>query len=137
MKGGREKREWWRKERMGETRGKEGRERWRALEEEREERIKKKRRKRNLVWRGIGGKGIGEREKCLRKVMERLRRGKGGGGEDRRGGRKIMLVILEREEDREEILKRKEEVSERWRVSVEEDLTRKERKVRWRIKEKA
>jgi len=40
-------------------------------------------------------------------------------------------------EDKEEIMDKKEEIWERWRVSVEEDLSREERKLRWRIREKA
>lgn len=40
------------------------------------------------------------------------------------GGRKIILLVMESEEDREELMERKEE--KRWRVNVEEDLTREE-----------
>ena len=49
------------------------------------------------------------------------------------GGRKMVLVVMEKEEDREEILRRREECWERWRVSVDEDLTREERKMRWKL----
>jgi len=60
------------------------------------------------------------------------------GIEERLGeGSRILLVIMDEGEDKEEIMDRKEEIWERWRMSVEKDLSREERKLRWRIKEKA
>jgi len=53
------------------------------------------------------------------------------------GGRKMMLVVLGRERDRDEFLERMEEIWGRWRIEVKEDLTMEERKMRWRIKERA
>ncbi|KMQ90931.1 hypothetical protein RF55_9263 [Lasius niger] len=68
-----------------------------------------------------------ERKVELRGVEERL-------GDD---GKSILLVVLEKEEDRDEVLERRGEVGRRWRMSVDEDLTREERKMKWRIKERA
>ncbi|KMQ89045.1 hypothetical protein RF55_11362 [Lasius niger] len=53
------------------------------------------------------------------------------------GGRRILLVVMEKGEDRDEVLARKGEVWGRWRMVVDEDLTREEGKMKWRIKEKA
>src|SRR5580765_695708 len=69
---------------------------------------------------GIGEKGVGK-----------------GSGEVRGGERKILLVVMEKEEDRDEVLGRREEIWRRWRVNVDEDLTREERKMKGKIKEKA
>jgi len=49
----------------------------------------------------------------------------------------MLLVVIERREDRDEILERREEIWGRWRMEVDEDLTREKRKLKWRIKEKA
>jgi len=40
-------------------------------------------------------------------------------------------------EDKEEIMGRREKIWDGWGVSVEEDLSKEERKVRWRVREKA
>jgi len=48
-----------------------------------------------------------------------------------------MLVVMGRERDRDEILERREEIWGRWRMEVDEDLTAEERKMKWRIKERA
>ena len=49
----------------------------------------------------------------------------------------MILTELETEEDRRRVMWRKAEIWERWRVCVEEDLSREERKIRWLIKERA
>ncbi|KMQ85732.1 hypothetical protein RF55_15539 [Lasius niger] len=69
----------------------------------------------------------GERKVRVRGVEERI-------GE---GGREILLVIMEKEEDKEELLERSGEIKRRWEIIVDEDLTREERKIRWKIEEKA
>ncbi|KMQ87632.1 hypothetical protein RF55_13035 [Lasius niger] len=46
-------------------------------------------------------------------------------------------MVLEKERDRDELLERSVEINRRWEISVDEDLTREERKLRWRIGEKA
>lgn len=53
------------------------------------------------------------------------------------GGKGLLLVIMEKESDRNELLEMREEIVRRWGVLIDEDLTRKERKLKWRIKEKA
>ena len=53
------------------------------------------------------------------------------------GGRKILLIEVKEEEDREELLEKKNEVRRRWGIGVDEDLTMEERKLRWRLVEKA
>ncbi|KMQ92240.1 hypothetical protein RF55_7807 [Lasius niger] len=79
----------------------------------------------------------GEKKKELERTLERkvaLR-----GVEERIGdeGKSILLVVLEKEEDRDEVLEKRGEIGRRWRMSVDEYLTREERKMNWRIKEKA
>ncbi|KMQ87341.1 hypothetical protein RF55_13388 [Lasius niger] len=44
---------------------------------------------------------------------------------------------MEKEGDKDEVLERMGEIGTRWRMSVDEDLTREERKMKWRIKERA
>ncbi|KMQ89255.1 hypothetical protein RF55_11135 [Lasius niger] len=68
-----------------------------------------------------------ERKVALRGVEERI-------GDD---GKSILLVVLDKEEDRDEVLERRGEVGRRWRMSVDKDLTREERKMKWRINERA
>ncbi|KMQ90574.1 hypothetical protein RF55_9650 [Lasius niger] len=77
------------------------------------------------MFEGALGEGFGEKGG-----------GKGCGGEVRRGGR-LLLVVMEKGEDRDEVLGRKGEIWRRWKMVVDEDLTREERKMKWRIKEKA
>ncbi|KMQ82064.1 hypothetical protein RF55_24306 [Lasius niger] len=67
-----------------------------------------------------------ERKVALRGVEERI-------GDD---GKSILLEVLDKEEDRNEVLERWGEVGRRWRMSVDEDLTREERRMKWRIKER-
>ncbi|KMQ81690.1 hypothetical protein RF55_25540, partial [Lasius niger] len=44
---------------------------------------------------------------------------------------------MEEKGDRDEILEKRGEIGRRWRMEVDEDLTREERKMKWRIKERA
>jgi len=94
-----------------EKKKKEEKERWRTLGERREELAKRKRR-RNLMWRGIERESTKEREGYMRGVMERAlgRKVEVRGVEERigEGGRKIMLVVMR--EDRDEILERRKEI---------------------------
>ncbi|KMQ89658.1 hypothetical protein RF55_10686 [Lasius niger] len=89
---------------------------------------------RREVWRGEGEgmrwevrKRMLERKVALRGVEERM-------GDD---GKSILLGILDKEEDRDEVLERRGERGRRWKMSVDEDLTREERKIKWRIRERA
>jgi len=66
--------------------------RWRTLGERREELVRRERRRRNLIWRGIEGDSKRERKGYLRGIIERAlgreaevreveeRLGEGGGG---------------------------------------------------------
>lgn len=58
-------------------------------------------------------------------------------GREGEGGKKILLVEVEEEEDRETLLEKKGEIRRRWGIEVDEDLTMEERKLRWRLMEKA
>ncbi|KMQ85347.1 hypothetical protein RF55_16172 [Lasius niger] len=49
----------------------------------------------------------------------------------------MLLVIMEEKGDRDEILEKRGEIGRRWRMEVDEDLTREERKMKWRIRERA
>ncbi|CAL1688684.1 unnamed protein product [Lasius platythorax] len=61
------------------------------------------------------------------------------GVEERIGERRkeILLVIMEKEEDKEELLERSGEIRRKWEIIVDKDLTREEKRLRWRIVEKA
>ncbi|KMQ86085.1 hypothetical protein RF55_15044 [Lasius niger] len=48
-----------------------------------------------------------------------------------------MLLVVMEEEDRDEVLEKRGEIGRRWRMNVDEDLMREERKMKWRIKERA
>ncbi|CAL1672175.1 unnamed protein product [Lasius platythorax] len=130
------------KERMVEVkRREEERVKEREARERRDEQVRRERKRRNLVWRGIEGDNFEERCLCLRVLLEEMLEKKVElrGVEERLGddGKSILLVVLEKEEDRDEVLERRGEVGRRWRMSVDEDLTREERKMKWRIKERA
>ncbi|CAL1672461.1 unnamed protein product [Lasius platythorax] len=126
---------------MEEKKRKEERERERDPEEKREERIRRERRRRNLVWRGIEGDSVKERCEWLRVLIEKIlgRKAEVRGVEERigEGGKRLLLVVMEKGEDRDEILGKKGEIWRRWKMVVDEDLTMEERKMKWRIKEKA
>ncbi|CAL1672290.1 unnamed protein product [Lasius platythorax] len=127
------------KDRMDkEKRREEEKVRERKARERRDEQVRRERKRRNLVWRGIEGDNFEERCLCLRVLLERMLERKVAlrGVEERIGddGKSILLVVLEKEE---EVLERRGEVGRRWRMSVDENLTREERKMKWRIKERA
>ncbi|XP_024884723.1 golgin subfamily A member 6-like protein 1 [Temnothorax curvispinosus] len=52
------------------------------------------------------------------------------------GKKELMLVEMEEEEDKKKLFSKRWEIKKRWRVMVDEELTREERYVRWRIEEK-
>lgn len=47
-----------------------------------------------------------------------------------------MIVKLEKKEDKEEVIEKGDEIGKVWRVGMDEDLTMKERKRRWRLVKK-
>ncbi|KMQ83364.1 hypothetical protein RF55_20235 [Lasius niger] len=51
-------------------------------------------------------------------------------------GKRMLLVVME-EKDKDEVLEKRREIEKRWGMIMDEDLTREERKMKWRIKEKA
>nr|XP_034192197.1 golgin subfamily A member 6-like protein 7 [Osmia lignaria] len=53
------------------------------------------------------------------------------------GGRNIVLTELEEEDRKKEMVWTKNGIWDRWRVAVDEDLSKEERRMKWRIKEKA
>ncbi|XP_046145873.1 vicilin-like seed storage protein At2g18540 [Osmia bicornis bicornis] len=114
---------------------------WREEWEKRMEEERKERRKRSIVWKGVDGRDKEERSRRIN-IMIQLELGKKT--EPRKmtevlgeGGRRVILTELETEEDRRKIMWRKTEIWKRWRVTVEEDLSREERKIRWLIRERA
>ncbi|KMQ84644.1 hypothetical protein RF55_17397, partial [Lasius niger] len=112
----------------------EERERERVAREKLEEQVRRERRSRNLVWRGIEEDSFEERCRLLKLLLERLlerilgRKVELRGVEKRigEGGKRILLVIMEEKKDRNEILEKRREIGRRWRMEVDEDLTREE-----------
>ncbi|KMQ85044.1 hypothetical protein RF55_16674 [Lasius niger] len=123
-----------------ERRKEEEREREKEVREKREEQVRKERRRRNLGWRRIEGDSFEERCRSLKMMLERVleRKVELRGVEERigEGEKRMLLVIMEKEGDRE-VLEKREEIGRRWKMYVDEDLTRKERKMKWRIKKRA
>lgn len=93
-----------------------------------------------MIWRGIEGDTAEDRSKLMKMLAERVlgRKVEVRRVEERIGGGKgLLLVIMKKELDRDALLERREEIVRRWGVLIDEDLTRDERKLKWRIKEKA
>nr|XP_034195026.1 cilia- and flagella-associated protein 251-like [Osmia lignaria] len=116
-------------------------EEWEKIWEERMEEIRKERRKRSLIWKGVEGKNLEERLSYIKKILEKelgqeveIKRATERVGE---GGRNIVLTELEEEDRKKEMVWTKNEIWDRWRVAVDEDLSKEERRMKWRIKEKA
>nr|XP_034194020.1 vicilin-like seed storage protein At2g18540 [Osmia lignaria] len=116
-------------------------EEWEKIWEERIEEIRKERRKRSLIWKGVEGKNLEERLKYIKKILEKelgqevvIKRATERVGE---GGRNIVLTELEDEDRKKEMVWTKNGIWDRWRVAVDEDLSKEERRMKWRIKEKA
>ncbi|XP_046145874.1 cilia- and flagella-associated protein 251-like [Osmia bicornis bicornis] len=121
----------WREERK---QGKEEEERWAESWERRMERERKERRSRSIIWKNVGGE---EKEERGRRVKIMLQMELGKKVEIRKltemageGGRKIILTELEEEEDCRKVIGKKNAIWELWRVSVQEDLLREERRMR-------
>ncbi|XP_076546637.1 uncharacterized protein LOC143305737 [Osmia lignaria lignaria] len=116
-------------------------EEWEKIWEERLEEIRKERRKRSLIWKGVEGKNLEERLKYIKKILEKelgqevvIKRATERVGEGRRN---IVLTELEDEDRKKEMVWTKNGIWDRWRVAVDEDLSKEERRMKWRIKEKA
>lgn len=124
-----------RREEWEEKREKEKREREKTEEQER------RRRRRNVVWKGVEGESQEERRRILGRYMEKalgrmvgIREVGEVRGED---GKMVVIVEIENERDREELLEMGRMIWRRWGVGVEEDLTLEERRIRWKISERA
>lgn len=115
----------WRKRRRGEE------ERERKLEEE------KKKKEKNVVWRDLDDDNEEERLWLAEEILEKtLKREVGIRGVKERkgeGGRWVVIMELERKKDQEEVIEKREEIGRFWKIGVDEDLTMKERKKRWRM----
>lgn len=95
-------------------------------------------RRRNVIWRRIEGRSEEERketivEKVLGKEGKIIRVRERSGEE---GGR-MLIVEFEEERVAREIMKNRGEIRYYWGVRVDEDLTMRERRNRWRMVEKA
>lgn len=107
----------------------------------RKEKEDRRRRERNVVWRGIEEEDREERRcfiiEIMWKVLGRIVRLKGI--EERRGktGRWVLLVEMEEIANKEEVLERGKEIGRRWGVEMDEDLSMGERRMRWRMVEAA
>jgi len=152
-------------EEKGDDLGEEGRrttgeEVWRKLEErrervrkerekrklERKERVrgeegeKKRERRRNVVWRGVEGGSAEERNRLIEGIMreELRRRVELREFRERRGSVGMVLIVkMGKVEEKKELLKRGWEIRMNWGVGVDEDLTMEERRVRWKLVERA
>lgn len=49
----------------------------------------------------------------------------------------VLIVEMDKEEDTKDLLEKDKESRRRWGIEIDEDLTLKERKLRWRLVEKA
>ncbi|XP_024882798.1 golgin subfamily A member 6-like protein 22 [Temnothorax curvispinosus] len=114
------------------------REKVKRMEEEREQ---KEKRRRNVIWRGLDGRDSGERrcfmEWATENVMGRMPRIRRVWERRGEGGKEVVLVEMEDEKERAELLEKYWEFRQRWGIGVDEDLTMEERRMKWRIMEKA
>ncbi|XP_046145497.1 vicilin-like seed storage protein At2g18540 [Osmia bicornis bicornis] len=115
----------------------ERRERW-IREEERRKNI---RRGKSLVWKGVKGENIEERLKnikvILKKELGEKAEIKSAVEREGEGGRAIVITEMEEEDNKKEMVWMRNGIWERWRVEVDEDLNKEERRLKWIIKEKA
>ncbi|XP_046145679.1 cilia- and flagella-associated protein 251-like [Osmia bicornis bicornis] len=115
----------------------ERRERW-IREEERRKNI---RRGKSLVWKGVKGENIEERLKnikvILKKELGEKAEIKSAVEREGDGGRAIVITEMEEEDNKKEMVWMRNGIWERWRVEVDEDLNKEERRLKWIIKEKA
>lgn len=102
--------------------------------------MKKRRRKRNIVWRGVEDEHREERrvmlEMCMERAMGReveIREVAEIKGDD---GKIMVIVEMEEEEDKKELLGKGGKIWRRWRIGIEEDLTLEEKRIRWRMMER-
>lgn len=113
-------------------------ERERKRKKEQERRVRKQR---NVIWIGIKENSSEERRMIMARITEKVlgRKVKVKRVEERvgEGGKEILLAEMEKEGDKEELLEKRGEIRSKWEVIVDEDLTMEERKLKWRIVEKA
>ncbi|XP_036148468.1 histone-lysine N-methyltransferase, H3 lysine-79 specific-like [Monomorium pharaonis] len=124
--------------RMRERAEKEGWERMKGAERER--RIREVRR-RNIIWKGVEGEGAIERKAIIEGIMKReLEKEVEIGIVTERVEKKGMMVVITevvREENRDWLLEKRAEIKSRWEVRLDEDLSMEERKIRWRMLDRA
>ncbi|EFN60625.1 hypothetical protein EAG_01009 [Camponotus floridanus] len=94
-------------------------------EEERRGGRRRQRKERRRVMEGIMEEELGREEK-ISEVVER----KGTAGI-------VLIVRMEKSKNREELLERGGEISRNWGTGMDEDLAMEERKIRWRLVERA
>lgn len=106
----------------------------RQKEEEKTRKLKEMRKKRekNVVWRGVDGENEKERLWLIEEILKRTLRREVviRSVRKREGGRWVIIVELEKKEDKEEVIEKGDEIGIIWRVRVDEDLTMEERKRR-------
>lgn len=104
------------------------------------EELERRRRKKNVIWRGLDGEDQEERRALLERFMEVVLDRKVGivestevKGED---GRMLVVVEMKEERDKKELLEKGRMMWRRWEVRIDEDLTGKERRIRWLVIER-
>jgi len=101
---------------------------------------KRRERRRNVVWRGLERGSAEERKRVVEEIMkeELGRRVEIGEVSERRGSVGVVLIVrMKKLEEKKELLERGWEIRRNWGVGVDEDLTLEERKVRWKMVERA
>lgn len=101
---------------------------------------KRKERRKNLVWKGVEGGSEEERKRVMEGIIteelgreaeiSEVRERKGAAG-------KVLIVKMGKWKDRIELLEKGWEIRRNWGVGIDEDLTMEERRVRWRLIERA
>ncbi|EZA49325.1 hypothetical protein X777_12355 [Ooceraea biroi] len=116
---------------------------WKEMEKDEEERREREEigKSARYCMRGIEGESKRERRIIMERMVEKLL---GGGAElgeveERKGegGRWVLIVEMMKRGDRRKLLEKKGEAWRRWRIGLDEDLTMEERRVRWRLMERA
>jgi len=158
--GGRGKRRGERRGFRGEGKRTAGEDAWRKFEEKRErvrrererkelerkererevEAEKRRERRRNIVWRGVEGDSTEERKRVIEGIVkeELGRKVEIREVRERRGSAGIVLITcMGRVRDKKDLLERGWEIRRNWGVGVDEDLSMEERRVRWKLVERA
>ncbi|EFN61777.1 hypothetical protein EAG_06648 [Camponotus floridanus] len=97
-------------------------------------------RRMNVVWRGIEGGNSEERRRVMEGIVaeELGRRVEMIEVIERRGTAGMMLIArMGKRKDRKELLEKGWAIRRNWGIGIDEDLTMKEKKVRWKLVERA